>query len=61
MYINESINSIDISKIDSNETLYKLMLNVYKLLNEIIRILAQENPENAFKLHLIIFSKYFSK
>ena len=51
-YANESINSIDISKIDSDETFYKLMLNVYKLLNDIISIIAQENPENAFKLYL---------
>ena len=51
-YANESINSVDISKIDSDETFYKLMLNVYKLLNDIISIIAQENPENAFKLYL---------
>ena len=51
-YANESINYIDISKIDSDETFYKLMLNVYKLLNDIISIIAQENPENAFKLYL---------
>ena len=51
-YANESINSIDISKIDSDETFYKLMLNVYKLLNEIISLISQENPENALKLYL---------
>jgi vacuolar protein sorting-associated protein 35 len=51
-YVTESINSIDISKIDSDETFYKLMLNVYKLLNEVISIIAQENPEVAYKLYL---------
>ena len=51
-YVNESINSIDISKIDNDETFYKLMLNVYKLLNEIISMIAEENPENAFRLYL---------
>ena len=51
-YVNESINCVDISKIDSDETFYKLMLNVYQLLNEIISIVSQENPENALKLYL---------
>ena len=51
-YVNESINSVDISKIDSDETFYKLMLNVYQLLNEIISIIAQENPETALKIYL---------
>ena len=56
-YANESINSIDISKIDSDETFYKLMLNVYKLLNEIISLISQENPENALKLYLVSASQ----
>ena len=51
-YVNENLKSLDISKIDSDETFYKLMLNVYKLLNEIITIINQENPESAFKLYL---------
>ena len=51
-YAMENINSIDISKIDSDETFYKLMLNVYKLLNETISLIAEDNPENAFKLYL---------
>jgi hypothetical protein len=51
-YVNESINCIDISKIDGDETFYKLMLNVYKLLNEVISLVSQENPENALKLYL---------
>ena len=51
-YSNEIINLIDVSKIDSDETFYKLMLNIYKLLNEIISIISQENPENALKLYL---------
>ena len=56
-YVNECINSIDISKIDNDETFYKLMLNVYKLLNEIISIIAEENPENALKLYLVSASQ----
>jgi vacuolar protein sorting-associated protein 35 len=51
-YAMESINSIDISKIDNDETFYKLMLNIFKLLNETISIVAEDNPENAFKLYL---------
>ena len=51
-YVTENINSIDISKIDSDETFYKLMLNVYKLLNEIITLVSQDNPEDALKLYL---------
>ena len=51
-YVTENINSIDISKIDSDETFYKLMLNVYKLLNEVITLVSQENPEEALKLYL---------
>ena len=56
-YVNESINSVDISKIDSDETFYKLMLNVYQLLNEIISIIAQENPETALKIYLTAASQ----
>jgi vacuolar protein sorting-associated protein 35 len=51
-YVEASINSVDISQIDSDETFYKLMLNVYKLLNEIISIIAEDNPERALKLYL---------
>ena len=51
-YALENINSIDISKIDSDETFYKLMLNVYQLLNETISIVAEDNPETAFKLYM---------
>ena len=51
-YATDNINSIDISKIDSNDTFYKLMLNVYKLLNETISLVAEDSPENAFKLYL---------
>ena len=51
-YVTENINSIDISKIDNDETFYKLMLNVYKLLNEIITLVSQDNPEDALKLYL---------
>ena len=51
-YSLENINSVNISKIDSDETFYKLMLNVYKLLNETIALVAEDSPETAFKLYL---------
>ena len=51
-YSLENIQAIDISKIDSDETFYKLMLNVYKLLNETISIIGEDNPETAFRLYL---------
>ena len=51
-YSHANIQSLDISKIDSDETFYKLMLNVYKLLNETISIITEDNPEIAFKLYL---------
>ena len=51
-YSSENINSVDISKIDSDETFYKLMLNVYKLLNETISLIAEDSPETAYKLYL---------
>ena len=51
-YSHANIQSLDISKIDSDETFYKLMLNAYKLLNETISIITEDNPEIAFKLYL---------
>ena len=56
-YTIENINSIDISKIENDETFYKLMLNVFKLLNETITIIAEDSPENAFKLYLVSASQ----
>jgi vacuolar protein sorting-associated protein 35 len=51
-YVEASINSIDISEIENDEKFYQLMLNVYKLLNEIISIIAEDSPERALKLYL---------
>ena len=48
----EIMGSLDISKISSDEIFYKLMLNIYKLLNEAIGLIAQERPELAFKLYI---------
>ena len=43
---------IDISKIDSDELFFKLLLEIYKLLNETITIIKELNQEMAFKLYL---------
>lgn len=51
------INSIDVSKIENDDIFYKLMLNVYQLLNEIISTIGQENPEMAFRLYLTAASQ----
>ena len=55
--LNSIINSLDISKISSDEIFYKLMLNIYKLLNEAIGLIAQETPELAFKLYITAASQ----
>ena len=51
-YIKESIKTFDIRKIESDEVFHKLMLDIYKLLNEIISLICQTSPESAFKLYL---------
>ena len=56
-YSMEIIKSIDISKIENDEIFYKLMLNVYKLLNETISLIAEDEPEKAFKLYLVSASQ----
>ncbi len=43
---------IDISKIDSDDIFFKLLLEIYKLLNETITIINELNQEMAFKLYL---------
>ena len=50
--LNDIIKSLDISKVSSDEIFYKLMLNIYKLLNEVIGLIVQEKPELAFKLYI---------
>ena len=51
-YIIEIINSLDINKIENDEIFFKLIMNIYKLLTETIDLIAQEQPEMAFKLFL---------
>ena len=51
-YVKHIINSLDITKVESDEIFFKLMLNLYKLLTEIIDLISQEQPELAFKLFL---------
>mgnify|MGYP002624545764 CR=1 FL=1 len=49
--LNNLVNYMDLGKISNDETFTKLMLNVYKLLNEAITLVAQEIPELALKLY----------
>ena len=51
-YINNIIESLDISKVENDDIFIKLMLNLYKLLTETIDLISQEQPEMAFKLYL---------
>ena len=56
-YTNESIETYDISKIENGEAFYKLMLEIYKLLNEIISLIKENWPEVALKLYLVSASQ----
>lgn len=56
-YVKKTIEAFDISKIENDETFYKLMLNIYKLLNELISLIGETNPELAFKLYLLSASQ----
>ena len=51
-FFNDRINSIDISKINSNDNFYDTMIKFYKLINDIIQSLNQEQPIISFKLYL---------
>jgi vacuolar protein sorting-associated protein 35 len=51
-YIKEIIESLDIGKIENDDTFYKLIVNIYKLLKEIVDLISQEQPELGFKLYL---------
>ncbi len=51
-FFKERINSIDISSITSNEIFYSTMMNLYKLLNETIHSLSEEQPILSYKLYL---------
>ena len=56
-YTNESIETYDISKIENGEAFYKLMLEIYKLLNEIITLIKENWSEVALKLYLVSASQ----
>ena len=56
-YIKESIEAFDLSKIENDEAFYNLMLEVYKLLNDIITLIAENSPEMALKLYLLSASQ----
>jgi vacuolar protein sorting-associated protein 35 len=49
--LNNLVNYMDLGKISDDEAFCKLMLNIYKLLNETITLVAQEIPELALKLY----------
>ena len=56
-YVQESINTYDISKIENDEAFYNLMVSNYKLLNEIISLIKETAPEIALKLYLVCASQ----
>ena len=49
---NMNLELIDISKIDSDDSFFKLLLEIYKLLNDTITLINGLNQEMAFKLYL---------
>lgn len=49
--LNSLTNYMDLGRISNDEDFCKLMLNIYKLLNEAIILVAQEIPELALKLY----------
>ena len=53
----ESIETYNISKIENGEAFYKLMIDIYKLLNEIISLIKENWPEVALKLYLVAASQ----
>ena len=56
-YVKESIETYDISKIENDEGFNKLMMEIYKLLNEIITLIRENWPETALKLYLVSASQ----
>ena len=56
-YVSQSIEAFNINKFENNEAFYKLMIDVYKLLNELITLIAEINPETAYKLYLVSASQ----
>ena len=56
-FVKESIETYNISKIENGEAFYKLMIDIYKLLNEIISLIKENWPEVAMKLYLVAASQ----
>ena len=56
-YTIENMEAFDISKIESNEDFNKLMTDVFKVLNELNALVAENDPETALKLNLICASQ----
>ena len=56
-FVKESIETYNISKIENGEAFYKLMIDIYKLLNEIISLIKENWPEVAMKLYLVSASQ----
>ena len=54
-YLIKITESLDINKIENDDIFYKLIVNIYKLLKEILDLIAQEQPELGFKLYLHSF------
>ena len=50
--VKEIIKSINIDKITKNEIFLKIMSNIFKLLNETLNLISQENAEMGFKLNI---------
>ena len=55
--LNEILKTLDVSKIASDEVFVKLMLNIHKLLNEAIGLIASERPELALKFYICAASQ----
>ena len=56
-FVKEAINAFDISKIENDEAFYKLLIEIYKLLNEILTLIKENYPETALKLYLLSASQ----
>ena len=48
----DKLQNIDISQINSSDTFYKTMMQIYTLFNEVVTDITKTNPELAFKIYL---------
>ena len=55
--IKEIIEKTNIEQIDSGETLYKVLVRIYSLLNETLTLISQDSPEIALRLYLLAASQ----